>query len=160
MGNGFQFLDIILFAAVAAFFVLRLRGVLGKRTGHQKPNLELFTKRKKAEAEEDKVIPLPDRNRAANAEEAEGEEAPEIAARTAGPETPLAAGLLQIKRADKAFDEEQFLTGARTAFEWVINAFAPDLAASDPPDYGNDWTTSGVKGPVQGLMFTYSITDN
>jgi len=37
MGNGFQFLDIILFAAVAAFFVLRLRSVLGKRTGHQQP---------------------------------------------------------------------------------------------------------------------------
>ncbi|RMD60720.1 MAG: Tim44 domain-containing protein, partial [Alphaproteobacteria bacterium] len=28
MGDGFQFLDIILFAAVAAFFVLRLRNVL------------------------------------------------------------------------------------------------------------------------------------
>ena len=35
MGDGFQFLDIILFAAIAAFLVFRLRSVLGKRDGHE-----------------------------------------------------------------------------------------------------------------------------
>lgn len=40
-----------------------------------------------------------------------------------------------------------------------LDAFAPDLAGSDPPDYGNDWTTSGVKGPVAGMTCTYYITD-
>ena len=35
MNDGFQFLDIILFAMVAAFLVLRLRSVLGRRTGNQ-----------------------------------------------------------------------------------------------------------------------------
>ena len=60
--NGFQFLDIVLFAAIAAFFVLRLRSVLGKRTGHQKPpEYDPFARRRGEEAEEDKVIPLPDR---------------------------------------------------------------------------------------------------
>ncbi len=45
MGDGIQFLDIILFAAIAAFFVLRLRGVLGKRTGHEKrPKFDPFGK--------------------------------------------------------------------------------------------------------------------
>jgi len=38
-----------------------------------------------------------------------------------------------------------------------IDAFAPD--AANPPDYGNDWTTSGVKGPNAGLSFCYNITD-
>ena len=37
MGDGFQALDIILFAMIAAFLVLRLRSVLGRRTGHQRP---------------------------------------------------------------------------------------------------------------------------
>ncbi|MEE8500621.1 MAG: Tim44/TimA family putative adaptor protein [Kiloniellales bacterium] len=143
MSNGFQFLDIILFAAIAAFFVLRLRGVLGKRTGHQKRNLDPFAKRDKAEGDEDKVIPLPDRTRAAKSEEAEEEapEAPEAAARTAeaeGPETPLAAGLTQIKLADKAFDETEFLSGARTAFEWVISAFAQGDAKTLRPLLSND----------------------
>jgi hypothetical protein len=31
MGDGFQFLDIVLFAMVAAFLVLRLRSVLGQK---------------------------------------------------------------------------------------------------------------------------------
>ena len=35
MSEGFQFIDIIFFAMIAAFLVLRLRGVLGRRDGHQ-----------------------------------------------------------------------------------------------------------------------------
>ncbi len=136
MGDGIQFLDIVLFAAIAAFFVLRLRGVLGKRTGHEKrPKHDPFAKPDRDEGEEDKVIPLPDRSRAAKVNEAaeEAEEATEAAA-----ETPLAAGLMQIGRVDKAFDEEQFLSGAGTAFEWIIDAFAQGDAKKLRPLLSND----------------------
>ena len=34
-----QFFDIIIFAAIAAFIIYRLRSVLGKRTGFQKKQL-------------------------------------------------------------------------------------------------------------------------
>ena len=34
-----QFFDIIIFAAIAAFIIYRLRSVLGKRTGFQKNQL-------------------------------------------------------------------------------------------------------------------------
>ena len=37
MGGEFQFIDIILFALVAAFLILRLRNVLGRRDGQQQP---------------------------------------------------------------------------------------------------------------------------
>ncbi len=133
MGDGFQFLDILLFAAIAAFFVLRLRGVLGKRSGHNKRNVDRFGSRESAEDEDDKVIPLPDRSKNADAEETaeEGAEA-EAAA------TPLAAGLHQVKRADKAFDEDEFVNGARTAFEWVIDAFAQGDAKTLRPLLSND----------------------
>jgi hypothetical protein len=33
--EGFQFIDIIILAMVAGFIVLRLRSVLGRRTGHE-----------------------------------------------------------------------------------------------------------------------------
>ncbi len=144
MGNGFQFLDIILFAAIAAFFVLRLRGVLGKRTGQEKPpGCGPFAKRREGETEEEKVIPLPDRSRAAGAGEAEeeAEEEAEIAARTveAGSSgVPLEAGLAQIKQADPSFAEEPFLSGARTAFEWIISAFAQGDAKTLRPLLSND----------------------
>ncbi len=140
MGDGFQFLDIILFAAIAAFFVLRLRGVLGKRTGHEKRNADPHGAREGAEDEDDKVIPLPDRSNSAGAEEgAEAAEATaEEAAETEAAATPLAAGLSQVKRADKSFDEDGFVEGARTAFEWVIDAFARGDAKTLRPLLSND----------------------
>lgn len=139
MGDGFQFLDIILFAAVAAFFVLRLRGVLGKRNGRGKTSLrDAFGKRGKEEADEDKVVHLPDRAKGAEPTEAE-DEAFETRVEPPGePETPLAAGLTQIKRADRGFDEEGFLAGARTAFEMVISNFAEGNAKTLRPLLAND----------------------
>ncbi len=148
MENGFQFLDIILFAAVAAFFVLRLRGVLGKRTGHDKPppGRDLFGKRRKAEAEDDKVISLPDRAghpEAADAADEEfdeefAEEAPTRAARADAPPAGREAGLAQIRKADASFDDMEFLGGASACFEMVINAFAAGDAKALRPLLSND----------------------
>ncbi len=147
MENGFQFLDIILFAAVAAFFILRLRGVLGKRTGHEEPppGRDAFGKRRKAEAEDDKVISLPDRagrpdaevtDAAADAEFAE--ETPARAARAGAPAANLEAGLAQVRKADESFKDEEFLDGASACFEMVINAFAAGDAKALRPLLSND----------------------
>ncbi len=139
MGDGIQFLDIILFAAIAAFFVLRLRGVLGKRSGHEKrPKYDPFAKPDKDEDEEDKIISLPDRSQAAKTGEAAEAATAGDAGEEAAAETPLAAGLMQIGRVDKAFDEEQFLSGAGTAFEWIINAFAQGETKTLRPLLSND----------------------
>ncbi|MFQ5773806.1 MAG: Tim44/TimA family putative adaptor protein [Kiloniellaceae bacterium] len=140
MSDGFQFLDIVLFAAIAAFFVLRLRSVLGKRTGHEKrPNYDRLGKRKGEPAEDEKVIPLPDRSASGKGGEPgeEGEEAPAAAAE--GEElAPVAAGLTQIKLADKNFDEEQFLSGARAAFEMTVSAYAQGEKRALRPLLSND----------------------
>ncbi len=132
-----DFLQIILFAAIAVFFVLRLRNVLGKRTGHKRPQkYEPFGNTDERESEEDKVISLPDRSRADKADEAEEGRDSEVGAGQA--EMPLAAALAQIKLADKVFDEEHFVTGARTVFEWIIDAFAKGDAKTLRPLLSND----------------------
>jgi predicted lipid-binding transport protein (Tim44 family) len=140
MGDGFQFLDIILFAAIAAFFVLRLRGVLGKKTGHDKRSADPFNPREGDEGEdENKVIPLPDRSRSDRAETEEtAETASDATEEAEAAATPLAAGLSQVMRADKSFDEDGFIDGARTAFEWVIDAFAKGDAKTLRPLLSND----------------------
>ncbi len=147
MENGFQFLDIILFAAVAAFFILRLRGVLGKRTGHEEPppGRDAFGKRRKAEAEDDKVISLPDRAGRPDAEvtdaaadEEFAEETPARAARAGAPAANLEAGLAQVRKADESFKDEEFLDGASACFEMVINAFAAGDAKALRPLLSND----------------------
>ena len=35
MSNSFGYLDIILLAMIAGFIILRLRNILGRKTGHQ-----------------------------------------------------------------------------------------------------------------------------
>ncbi|MBL26543.1 MAG: translocase [Rhodospirillaceae bacterium] len=104
MGGGFQFLDIILFAMIAAFLVVRLHRVLGKRTGHERQH---ETVKREAEEVKDTVVHLPERRRA-----------------TSESRHPAAAGLAQIKIADPNFDEDEFLAGAKTAFEYIVSAFA------------------------------------
>jgi predicted lipid-binding transport protein (Tim44 family) len=113
--QGLHFLDLLLFAMIAAFLVLRLHRVLGRRTGHQRP-----PEAKPREADSgDRVIQLPDRTGARAAAGAEdGPPPPPAGAGRTG------AGLTQVKIADPEFDESQFLDGARAAFEMILGAFA------------------------------------
>ena len=92
--------QIIIFAAIAGFFIYRLDSVLGRRTGHE---------------------PVP------------GKEAKEPTLRDAnvrndGPRPaftgPGAAGMEAIRRADSSFDPDEFVEGARSAYEMIVQAFA------------------------------------
>lgn len=118
MNDGFQFLDIILFAMVAAFLVLRLRSVLGRRAGRQDRPRDVSAKRRKESEGEGNVIELADRT-----DRADGD-APEDVASDAESDDPLVAGIARIRLADPNFDVDQFAAGARSAFEMVVHAFA------------------------------------
>ena len=43
MSNQFGFIDIILLAMFAGFILLRLRNILGKKTGHQGKPMKIFS---------------------------------------------------------------------------------------------------------------------
>ena len=59
MSSSFEYLDIILLAMIAGFIILRLRGILGRRTGHKKKVFEdLFSKKVKQRDTEKKVVNL------------------------------------------------------------------------------------------------------
>lgn len=136
MGNGFAFLDIILFAAIAAFLVLRLRKVLGRRTGHeQPPKYDPFAKHQSDESSEDKIIQLPDR--AQHRDDEPSDEA-ELGAEAVPGGTPLEAALTQINLADSKFDPEGFVGGAKIAFEMIVNAFAAGETKVLRPLLSND----------------------
>lgn len=108
-----QLLDILLIATVAGFILFRLYSVLGRRTGHERPPQERFRltgRTAQKSAGNDNVVALPDR--AARAETLDD------------PAHPLARGLTDIKLADRNFETEAFLDGARQAYETVVTAFA------------------------------------
>ena len=110
MGEFQQYFDIILFAMVAAFLVLRLRSVLGRRTGNERRR-DLFVRRARPAPE--KLSPV---GEAANGGVA--------LAPGASPHDAVAEGLNQIRRADPSFEPSRFLEGARTAFDMIVTAFA------------------------------------
>ena len=123
MGD-FQYFDIILFAMIAAFLVLRLRSVLGRRTGNERRR-ELFTRRPAPVADK----PAPDKV----ARPADGNKVTPIAVPTAKPADPVSEGVNRVRRADPSFEPSQFIDGARVAFEMIVTAFAKgDKAALRP----------------------------
>ena len=58
MGEGFQFIDIVLFAMIAAFLILRLRSVLGRHRDHGRP--EDGVRSSRSPQRDDNVISLPE----------------------------------------------------------------------------------------------------
>lgn len=128
MSDGFAYLDILFFAMVAAFIAFRLRSVLGRRTGHERPRIDPISRRTAARGNDsgkDNVVPLPERT----PPQAAGEE-PAIADVR---DDALKAGLTEIRLADPDFDLDHFLQGARAAFAMIIEAFAKgDKAALRP----------------------------
>jgi predicted lipid-binding transport protein (Tim44 family) len=115
MEGSFPFLEIVLFAMVAGFLILRLRSVLGRRTGHERRRPDPITARTAQEEARDKVIPLPERGRVPSREEA----VPSSIA-----EAGSLAGIAQIRSVDRSFDPAEFVAGARRAFEMIVDAFA------------------------------------
>jgi len=103
-----HYFDIVLFAMIAVFLVLRLRSVLGRRTGNEPRPGQVM---RRAEAP-DKVVPIAQRNR------------PGPPLVTPTPADAVATGLSRIRAADPVFDPGQFLEGSRIAFEQIVGAFA------------------------------------
>jgi predicted lipid-binding transport protein (Tim44 family) len=123
MGDLPHYFDIILFAMVAVFLVLRLRSVLGRRTGNERRR-DLFARNPAPGSDQagaNKIVTLPPRRNPA----------PLVA--DAPPANTVAGGIAQITAADPGFDAASFLDGARGAFEIIVGAFAHgDKAALQP----------------------------
>ena len=132
MGNNY---DIILIGLVAVFLILRLRSVLGKRTGSERPPArDPFTPPAPPTAAprvgdapsggqsgNDNIVPLP----TASAPP------PRPSLATTGPGgiratvLPTASpGVAAIRAADPSFEPTGFSAGARAAFTTIVEAFA------------------------------------
>ena len=132
MGNNY---DIILIGLVAVFLILRLRSVLGKRTGNERPPARdpfappapppaqprIGTDAPSGASGNDNVVPLP----------TSAAPPPRTSSPTSGPGgiratvLPTASvGVVAIRAADPNFDALGFAAGARAAFTTIVEAFA------------------------------------
>jgi predicted lipid-binding transport protein (Tim44 family) len=117
----------IIFLALAVFIFLRLRSVLGRRTGRERPPYDPYSARDAVRSRAtDKVVSLPTRP-------AEAAPRPPAAAQQPSADrwkgiaetgSAVASGLDAILTADPSFDAQHFITGARAAYEMIVSAFA------------------------------------
>jgi predicted lipid-binding transport protein (Tim44 family) len=117
----------IIFLALAVFIFLRLRSVLGQRTGRERPPYDPYSARDAAvrSPATDKVVTLPQRP-AEPASTRPVEVAPPSADRWKGVAdsgSSTASGLDAIVAADPSFDVKHFITGARAAYDMIVTAF-------------------------------------
>ncbi|MEM1199568.1 MAG: Tim44/TimA family putative adaptor protein, partial [Pseudomonadota bacterium] len=117
----------LLILAIAVVIFLRLRSVLGRRTGHERKPFDAFglPRDQDSKSSNDNVVPLPGTEDAAERAAAARQE----------PETPiweghakqgsaLAETLQAIHEADNSFHPKTFLDGARLAYEMIVTAVA------------------------------------
>ncbi|HEY4254540.1 MAG TPA: Tim44/TimA family putative adaptor protein [Roseomonas sp.] len=136
MQGGFP-IELILFAMVALFLVLRLRSVLGRRQGferQQQPEQAppAYDPRGPRAAEVDPALPPP----------------PATTRRgVPDPNTTVGQALARIRAADPAFDPAGFLGGAEGAFRMIVTAFAAGDRATLRNLLGDD-TYAGFEGAI------------
>lgn len=109
-----KFIDIIILAMIAAFLVYRLRNVLGKRTGNERPPQNPYGPR-------DEATPLP---REANDDDTVVALPGHSMADDIPADSPAADGLKAIRKAEGSFSVEEFTEGARYAFDMIVTSFA------------------------------------
>ncbi|OHZ00369.1 hypothetical protein BC440_19110 [Thalassospira sp. MIT1004] len=121
---GLQYFDIILFALIAVFLVLRLRNSLGRRNGEEKQGpTDVFGRRSHEDDSKgatngapqptDNVYRLPDADKVVGKDDA-----------TVAVDSSAFSVLQQIQKADPDFTQQDFLNGARMAFEMIVEYFA------------------------------------
>jgi predicted lipid-binding transport protein (Tim44 family) len=116
----------IIFLALAVFIFLRLRSVLGQRTGSERPPYDRAAPNVVQRTQDNNnVVPMP----GAVIDQAPLAPSADVAPADrwkgiAEPGTPLAAGLDAIAAHDSSFDPRHFISGARGAYEMIVLAFA------------------------------------
>ena len=115
----------IIFLALAVFIFLRLRNVLGQRTGNEQPPYDRAA-RNVVHGTQDNVVPIPGTviDQAPLAPTADVVPPTDRWKGLTEPGTPLAQGLDTIATQDSSFDPRHFLSGARGAYEMIVLAFA------------------------------------
>ena len=113
----------ILLLAVAVLIFLKLRSVLGQRTGRERPPYDPYSAPDTVRnSSGEKVVTLP--QRASEPARPEAAERPERYDGFTAAGSPVAKGLDAITAADKTFDVKQFIAGARAAYEMIVTAYA------------------------------------
>lgn len=108
MGSSGFPIDLVLFAMIAGFLVLRLRSILGRRTGFERP-AQPYQPPGPAQSPtiDGRAEPVPAPTRA-----------------VPDPASPVGQTIARMQRVDQTLDPARFLDGAEQAFRMIVEAYA------------------------------------
>jgi predicted lipid-binding transport protein (Tim44 family) len=121
--GGFP-IDLVLFGMIAAFLVLRLRSILGKRTGFERPAPPVQAPLRPATGPIIDVKPEP--------------VAPATAQTVPDAASPAGQALARMREIDRSFDPARFLAGVDQAFRMIVAAFAAGNRVALRPLLGDE----------------------
>jgi predicted lipid-binding transport protein (Tim44 family) len=115
----------ILLLGVAVVIFFRLRSVLGRKTGNERPRFDPYAAPDPAAPRErdSNVVPLPRSQVRPPEPKPEAQSADERLSSVPADSTAL-PGLREIAAADPSFEIGAFLKGARAAYETIVSAYA------------------------------------
>ena len=119
----------LLFLVLAVVIFIRLRSVLGRRTGNERPPYDPYSSPESKQGSPDGTVVALPRGRNAEAPGASQagpspEDIEERLERYAKADSPLGKSLTALIKTDPDFDPAQFLDGAKMAYEMIVAAFA------------------------------------
>jgi predicted lipid-binding transport protein (Tim44 family) len=129
MSGGNDLILTLVFLGLAVFVIMKLRSVLGTRTGFERPpevirrEMEERQNPQAAAKPDTNIVNFPNGSRPPMGDQPEMTQADRwkgIAA--AG--TPLANGLDSVATADPTFDPREFVGGAKGAYEMIVQAYS------------------------------------
>jgi predicted lipid-binding transport protein (Tim44 family) len=126
MSGGNDLVLTLIFLGLAVFVIVKLRSVLGTRTGFERPPeaIRREMEERQRPPQVDNVVPLPTANRPPQAAPQPEMTQAERWKGVAEAGTPVADGLDAIVAADPSFDARGFVGGARSAYEMIVQAYA------------------------------------
>ncbi len=127
MTGGNDLILTLVFLGLAIFVIMKLRSVLGTRTGFERPPEVIrreMEERQRPSGQNDNVVQLPTAGRAPQTGEQPEMTQAERWKGLAEAGTPVANGLDAIRAADPTFDARNFIGGARAAYEMIVLAYA------------------------------------
>ena len=113
--NTFFTPDLIFFIVVAAFLILRLKSVLGRRTGNEKRQKDVFFYQDTT---------LNDKSSYSNSKKAPLDKAFKNLVNNKGKKISSVNVIAKIYSLDENFNTKKFLDGAKSAFETIIKSYA------------------------------------
>ncbi|MAZ46707.1 MAG: hypothetical protein CMM98_03940 [Rickettsiales bacterium] len=115
--NNVPYIDILILAMVAIFIINRLRNTLGKKTGNEHDLADKFSSRKS-----DLKESSPDKVSKANLDKI----SPEISKQVFHENPGISNELSKIYNIDPSFKVDEFIVGAKKAFEYIITKYSDE----------------------------------